>query len=355
MSNGAALRVRRVEPVKKFVLLTGVLFAVFGAPMGAQAQGVWGLPSSSVVPALPPVEHRIEGVNDYGMDNRIIRFHAPKPYVAWSPNVSSIKLSIDVNVLPGQGSGSGHLEWSTNGLWVGIGLPVSITRRFGLTAEGWYFVPGNRHVMAAGRGFVSRQGLPFYQEGNLNITSEWFTAELRGAYRIPYGLTLLAGVRYDYLQGTISASSDAERLIVRTVGVPFDAQVDVNLNSIFPYVGLMYNTGVEANRLSISVKGFPAAISASGDTPDRAYFGEIGFEWSFNPLGMRNLALAFFAKADAAHAVFSEVVDVQNAFRASPTVGGPFSFRVIESLSLDWKQIFIGSTVTFNFDLPLPF
>jgi hypothetical protein len=164
------------------------------------------------------------------------------------------------------------------------------------------------------------------------------------------GLSFIGGLRYDYLQGTISVPGNLEQLIIQQLGFPFRVKLDVNLNSIFPYVGLMYATGSPSNQVSVFVKGFPAALAVSESAPHSAYFGEIGLEYSVRPLSFDDVSVTFFTKANVARAVFKELSDIANIFDSNvPPVG---TVALDQSLSVNWIQYYLGGTITFNYDLP---
>lgn len=321
-------------------------------PATALCQGFFG-PVASPSPEFggsnlaPTTDNR----SGFSLGGSSIRLLPPKAYFLWSPNSSMIKLSLVGDTTDGMDSawGTAELLWSTNGCWLGLSLPVSFYDRLSLTADAWYFLPGNLHIEAAGEGTNTATGSGGIA-GNLNVRTDWFAVELRAAYEMTPGLSFIGGLRYDYLQGTISVPDNLEQLIFQSVGIPFRVKLDVNLNSIFPYVGLMYATGSPSNQLTMFLKGFPAALAVSENAPHSAYFGEIGLEYSVSPLSFNDVSVSFLAKANAARAVFKELSDIVNIFdKTVPPMG---TVALDQSLSVNWIQYYVGGTITFNYDLP---
>ena len=278
--------------------------------------------------------------------------HAPRLFVAWSPNISSIKLAATANAYGdafNNGYGEGTIEWSTNGVWLGLSLPAQVTKRLSADLQGWYFIPGNQHVEAFGRASGLREGDTFadHISGNLDIKTTWFAIDLEGCLHVskPYGF--LAGVRYDYLQGTITLPGPLEAMVVgQFPGVR--PKLDIGLNSIFPYVGVKTSLSTGLGSMTFSVKGFPWAISVADAHPKSGYFGELFFSYQVSPV--REFSLSFFAKADVAHAAFDEYSQVANVFKKDPSI--PQTVGLEETLPVTWRQYMIGGVATVNFGLP---
>lgn len=277
---------------------------------------------------------------------------APRLFGAWSPNSSSIRLSATANAYEdanNSGSGEGILEWSTNGVWLGLSLPMQINRLLSLDVQGWYFFPNNKHVEISGQatGVMNGQFGSESVSGNLDIQTTWFAIDIEGSVRVSSEFSILAGVRYDYLQGTITAPDPLEALLLSQFP-GLRAKLDVNLNSIFPYLGAKYSISTGQGSITFALKGFPCAISVAEVHPTSGYFGEVFCSYEVSP--KKDFSLSLFAKADAAHAVFEECSQVANIFNRDPSVQQ--NTRVDQSLPVTWQQYMIGGVGTLNFGLP---
>lgn len=270
---------------------------------------------------------------------------SPSFFIGWAPNASFISLAASAFATDGVDSaqGEGKILWSTNGLWLGLGLPAPLSERFSVSAEGWVFIPGNRHVEAWGRGTSTAYG-PASVSGNLDIDTAWFAVDLGCSYEAADSFWVLGGVRYDYLQATISAPGALETLIYQEFG-PVRAKVDVGLNSIFPYVGLMHRVGTENRNVVMSLKGFPGALSVADARPKSGWFAEFGVECNVNPSD--SLSLSAFGRVDTARAVFDEFSDIANIFGVEPD--RPPYIRSEQDLAVHWVQYIIGARVTLDF------
>ena len=275
--------------------------------------------------------------------------YPPRLFVAWSPNASSLKLAATANVYGdalNNGYGEGTIEWSTNGLWLGLSLPVRVNERLSADLQGWYFVPGNGHIAVSGRASGLNNGV--FQSGavsgNLDIKTTWFAIDLEGCCRASSGFAILAGVRYDYVQGSITAPAPLEALLDGHFP-GLRAKLDLNLNSIFPYLGARSIFATGLGSLTFSAKGFPWAISVADVHPKSGYFAEVFFSYDLVP--SRDFSLSFFAKADWARAVFEEFSQVANIFNKNPSV--PQNLSLQQTLPVTWQQYLIGGVATLNF------
>lgn len=275
----------------------------------------------------------------------------PRIFVGWSPNASSIKLAATASAYLDPSYGllaESTIEWSTRGVWLGLSLPLPINERLSADLQGWYFFPGNRHVEISARAslFTEEDALSAALANNPNISTRWCAADLEGSYRTSPGFSILAGVRYDYLQGTISLPQSFDQLLP-VVYPGIRSKLDVNLNSLFPYVGFRTLVSVPAGSLNLSVKAFPWAVSVADVRPTSGYFAELFCSYDVMPL--RALSLSVFAKADIAHAVFQDLTQVAYVFNAEGSI--PENAPVQENLPVTWQQFILGGLATMYFDL----
>ncbi len=276
---------------------------------------------------------------------------SPRLFAAWSPNASSIKLAATINAYgdaSNNGYGQGTVEWSTNGVWLGLSIPVQVNERLSADLQGWYFFPGNRHIEVSGvasaliNGVFTSGGV----SGNVDVDTTWFAIDLEGCFRASSEFAVLAGVRYDYLQGTVTLPGPLEAMVISQFP-GLRPKLDVNLDSIFPYLGFRSSLSTAHRSLTLSIKGFPWALSVAKVRPQSGYFAELFFSYEVIP--STDFSLCLFAKADMAHAVFNEFSQAANVFGKGPSV--PQNINLEQSLPVTWQQYLIGGVATLNFRL----
>jgi hypothetical protein len=272
--------------------------------------------------------------------------------VAVSPELSSIKLRAQAEGSDGVDSAylRGGLEWSTTGVWLGLALPASLTNKLSLLVEGWYFVPGSSSVNMSGQSVHTADGTNLIS-GDLNAKTDWFSTDLRTAYEYRDGFSILAGLKYDYLQGTMTPRDNLLQWFTNVAPPGLSARIDVNLNSIFPYLGLMYRTRDGRNNIGVFAKGSPFVLQIGQDAPHTAYFAEVGLEYGI--ILFDNISLSCFAKYDTAHGVFVDLSDATNIFQKTPPPLG--TVALYQDLTVHWSQLTLGISAALNFNLPLPF
>jgi hypothetical protein len=279
---------------------------------------------------------------------------SPRFFVGWSRNASSIKLGATASAYVDEINnmyGDGSIVWSTNGLWLGVSLPWQISDRFATDLQGWYFVPANKHVEVSASGTTLSDGDPSSGSirGNLNVSTTWFACDLEGSYWTHAHFAVLAGVRYDYLQGTISLPQSLQDIANNDLP-GFRAKLDLNLNSFFPSGGFKSLRPAGQGSLTFSVKGFPWAVSVADVHPKSGYFAEVFCSYDVMP--SLNFSLSLFGKAQVAHAVFEELSQVGNIFNKDLSI--PPETPVNQSLPVTWQQYIIGGAATFYFNLSMP-
>jgi hypothetical protein len=232
---------------------------------------------------------------------------------------------------------------------VGLSVPVQVNERLSADLQGWYFFPGNRHieVSAQGSGLGNGRFTSQSVSGNVDVDTTWFAIDLDCSCRTSSEFAVLAGVRYDYLQGTISLPDPLEAMVLSQFP-GLRAKLDVNLNSIFPYLGFRSSLSNAQRSLTLSIKGFPWALSVAKVRPQSGYFAELFFSYEVIP--SRDFSLCFFAKADMAHAVFNEFSQVASVFGKDPSA--PQNISLEQNLPVTWQQYLIGGVATLNFGVP---
>ncbi len=278
--------------------------------------------------------------------------HSPRLFAAWSPNASSIKIAPTANAYGNalnNGYGNGTLEWSTNGVWLGLSIPAQVNKWLSADLQGWYFLPSNRHIEVSGvaSGFLNGVFTSGGVSGNVDIDTTWFATDLEGCFHASSEFAVLAGVRYDYLQGTITLPGPLEAMVLSQLP-GLRPKLDFNLDSIFPYFGFKSSLSSGQHSLTLSIKGFPWAISVGDTHPKSGYFAEAFLSYKVVP--SRDFTLSLFAKADVAHAVFDQLSQVGNIFGKNLPV--PQNISVEQSLPVTWHQYLIGGVATLKFELP---
>ncbi|GEM_PF-1775980 len=341
---------------KRVVVLALGFFVLFVCPATVRAQGLDGIPLLSELSRLrwfstgSADDQVAEDSAGSGLGQWSPRLGFPRLCLAVSPEFSSVKLRPKAESSDGGDSAylKGGIEWATNGLWVGLALPATFTTRLSLLVEGWYFLPGASSLTMSGQSTHTADGTNLIS-GDLNAKTDWFFTDLQTAYEYSEGFSILAGVRYDYLQGTMTARDDLHQWLGNAANSRLRARIDVNLNSIFPYLGLKFTMKDGRNVIGFFAKGSPMVLQIGQGALHTAYFAEIGMEYSFTLF--RHLSLACFAKYDVAHGVFAKLTDVSDIFQRTPPRLG--TMTVDQDFTVNWGQFTLGASAAFHFSLPL--
>jgi hypothetical protein len=354
----------------------GMQIASSPALMGARTEGMW-------VPGIGRIAPRLD---------------CPRFFVGISPALSSIKLDLnasaaatwlgDPSTLPvgtrGDLGAGVRLEWKTEGIWFGAAIPLYVSEKLGFVLEGWAFRPFRRtaEMGVNADGELAVPGVSGTWTGGTGLDldfdvrrSNWYSADFRAEHECYRNLWILAGVRYDYLEGVLKGpgtlngvawyAEPGDPASTYGFGIPLNTRLDVNLNSIFPYAGLKSAVGGSTNRLVFVLKGSPLALQIGRDAPYKAYFGELLVDYSSVVGRNSNITIDLFAKFDVAHGVFRSVSDIQGIFnkalltdelqRLRP-LASPFgtNLETNQDLTVHWSQLICGAGVTTNFSIPWP-
>ncbi len=323
----------------------------WGADAGRQDAWLPDMPTFSDLPGWPvSPEPLLFGDATYFGPLRI-GFEAPTVFLAHTFDTSNISIYLDRtdSVGPLGAQGEGRVEWSTRGNWIGLSQPLRITDRFRIALKGLYFIPAENSIQVEADGRVTRF-ISGSVTGQAEVVNQWFMAELEAAHQWSDSLTLLAGVRYDYLSATSADLLKILPLDPRIV-LPIPPQrIDAVANSVFPYVGIQHTIGLQGD-ISITAKGFPSVIISPPRTTASGYFAELQLDYSpglvHNILGHADASV--FARMNLVHAVFREV-DVLELLHVDPLP--PLIHSESEVVGVHWQGLMAGLNVTLRFDFP---
>ncbi len=322
-------------------------------------------------------------ISGFGIGEFSPRLHLPKFFLGVSSKPSSIRLDLNVGLhAPAQGPplplsaqvrSRTALEWKTNGVWLGASLPLSLTDRFGIALDGWTFWPGSKTVDLGLNG-VLEVGIPPtipILAGTADIQFDvrrvnWYELDLRAEYQCLRNFWLLGGVRYDFLDavvlGPVYGSATGYTLpplppfqALISGASPFSTEIDFDLSSLFPYVGVKTMVWTANTRLALVAKGSPVPLRLGRDAPIKAYFGELCLDYSVVPF--HDVTLGFFAKYDTQRAVLKGLRNVLEVYTsgleklsAVPAPGVGFD----QDATVQWNQLTFGGSFTLDFSLGIP-
>lgn len=269
-------------------------------------------------------------------------------HALYSPSPSKIKLNSSGEGQPGNaGSGEGELTWRSEGVWLGADLTVDLAPTFSVTSTASYLIPFCNYSSVFVREITN--GIELMSD--LDVEPQWFTADLEVTWQYSNSMSLVGGVRYDYLTATFTAGPDIAALLAPSVPL----RADLNVNSIFPYIGIRNQLGRagDRGRLIFTAKGFPFGIVSEG-APDKAYFAEIDVQYGFSPYD--NVTLQLDAKWHTARALFKGLSVISSIFNPDPSQAQR-SGMVDVDLAVHWQQVYLGAIVLidFNWSNILPF
>ena len=267
-------------------------------------------------------------------------------HALYSPSPSKIRLTSSGEGRPGNaGSGEGELTWRSEGIWLGADLTVDLAPRFTVTTTASYLFPFYKYSSVSVREITN----VFNLQSDLDVEPQWFATDLEVDWRYSDSISLVGGVRYDYLIATFTAGPEIAALLA-----PSDPlRADLNVNSIFPYLGIRNQLGGDWGKLICTAKGFPFGIASEG-APDKAYFAEIDVKYGISPYD--NMMLQLDARWQTARALFKGLSVISSIFNPDPNQAQRSGF-VEADLAVHWQQFYLGAEVLVDFSLSdlLPF
>jgi hypothetical protein len=279
------------------------------------------------------------------------------------------------------------LEWKTDGVWLGCSLPVSLFKKTDLNLDGMIFFPFTRVADVGAEGYWFEVFDPSkdeyrIREGNTELEADldqttWFCVDLNVDREYLNNLSFLLGVRYDYLQSALKGPDYFRGEAWETQGdssgvystdhfsedIPFNARIDVNLNSIFPYVGLRTSAGDASTRLDLTLKAAPLALRIGRDAPYKAYLAQVELNYTTFRLN-RRLGLDIFTKYTHAKGFFNRIGNIGGVFNEDLASYTPDDYtqyialldfmELEQEMTVTWKQLILGAGLTWNFSLDFP-
>ncbi len=204
----------------------------------ASAQGLFG----AGLPGLPSLGGFTGGTS--GCGEKLSPSSNLEAYVGWMEDRNGTTINVDTTGIAIGGIRSVQHHFSNRGLWLGLADTISLSDRVAFIASGWYLVPSSATSYEAYNGNVASR--------TWDTDARWWYVDGLLAFNGPAGLSLLAGLRYDYftvrfknpfnVSGVVSSPSDTAdatsqgwiplfgtqcaylsstgNLVVRAVGVP---------------------------------------------------------------------------------------------------------------------------------------
>jgi hypothetical protein len=254
-----------------------------------------------------------------------------------------------------------RVRFPIRGLWLGLDLPISITDRCSAFVEGGYYLPWTEgagvRVGTFGAAMASAyRDQPVASDDSLGLEGRptWWFADLGASYAFPEGLAIIAGLRYDRITASMQVAQLSGLLAQGADSLP---TVDVEINSLVPYVGLHFRSGGPRVGLGITLKGFPYVFYPSLHGLSQGYFGEFKVEYGGAPEMFPDLFLRVFARGDVIHASFEadapEAITLGNLV---PSLPPPIPVRIDRGpadVTAHWQQLTVGVALSLAFAMPM--
>jgi len=238
-------------------------------------------------------------------------------YIGYMEDRSGTTLSADREGGPGLSSITNH--FTNRGIWFGLTGSTCPGANFSFTASGWYLLPFQSDSR---KDYRFSFGLP--QGRTWEIDHQWWFVDGLFAWNSPAGMTLLAGLRYDYHDIRFKNASDV--VVIASLG---SDTADNTSQAWIPLVGTQYALYSSMGNVVFRVVGFPTIfgsttfketagggrrVEAKG-TYDSGYFLEAfaEYSWSFGPG-----TIGLFARWNGLDAKTTTETD-------TVTIGGPIS------------------------------
>jgi hypothetical protein len=245
-------------------------------------------------------------------------------------------------------------EMPTRGLWLELGVPLSLTQNLEVALYGRYLVNmGENGASVGGQATQTRNNAnPSTQALSLlpNVNTEWFGAELEGTYRWSM-INILVGLRYDNLTAKLTGGRDNLTSLFFS-GLQID-QAWIELNSLVPYVGV----GTQLKGVEVNFKGFPALVIGTANVQE-GYYAELMARWT-ESTGVSGFTFSLFGKLTATTAIFDEVpVDIYRYEAGSnPLLLAPTPWKTElgreGNIVVSWRELALGASFNYEFLLPL--
>ncbi|HMK35927.1 MAG TPA: hypothetical protein VK463_12715 [Desulfomonilaceae bacterium] len=217
---------------------------VFGCLMLALLPGLAPGQGLFSLPGLPSFGNPLGGYS--GCGEKVCPAGGLVGYVGWMENREGTSINADTRGLALLAARNVHHNTPNRGLWLGLTGTACLSDRIGFLASGWYLVPSNTS---------SRE---LYNDGALYRTWEvdpgWWYVDGLFALNGPAGLTLLAGLRYDYY--TIKFKRPTDQGGFATL----NSTADVTSNGYIPLFGTQFAYSSSMGNLVVRAVGVPTLI-----------------------------------------------------------------------------------------------
>jgi hypothetical protein len=317
-------------------VLLGVVALALLPALGC-AQGLFGgLPG---MPSIPFFAGSAGGPTGCGGE-KVCPCNNLEGYVGYMEDRNGTSLNFDTSQIGIAGvTGVSH-RFTNRGVWFGLGDTACLSNRVSFIGSAWYLVPSKSDSHE-----VYNSGIA---ERTWDTDPRWWYIDGLFALKGPSGLTLLAGLRYDY--NTIRFKNPFD--VSGVLDLPSDT-ADATSEAWIPLLGTQYAICNSAGNLVVRAVGFPtmlgnvkynqtfgglARTEANRGNYNNGWFLEVFAEYSRN-FGPGSLGI--FGRWNGFQG--NSNVDVQIP---------PFPGNETYHLSLHRASWTIGGSVSLNFNTP---
>jgi len=232
-------------------------------------------------------------------------------------------------------------------VWFGLAGSTCLWENLSFVGSGWLLAPSSissrkDHEFSVGPPLTAR---------SWDVDPQWWFVDGLFAWRVPAGLSLLAGLRYDYFAQNFKDPSD----VVLHPSLPSDTS-DYTSQAWIPLLGTQYSISGAMGNLVVRAVGFPTILGRftyketqvgavrfeAGGNYDSGYFLEVFAEYSkrFGP-GM----VGVFGRWNAANA--------QSTVDSDRLVLGIGVTNSSPRVTMHWHSWTLGGSFGLDFSSPL--
>jgi len=316
------------------VVLLGVMALALMPTIGC-AQGLFG-----GLPGLPSFGGLTGGPS--GCGEKLCPSANLEAYVGYMDDRVGTAIDVDTGGIGVGGVQSVRHQFTNRGVWFGLADSICMSDKLSFIASGWYLAPSTTDSREQYNENVA--------ERTWDVDPQWWYVDGLFALNTPCsGLTLLAGLRYDYYTANFKNPAN----VVGILSLPSD-RADVTSQGWIPLIGTQYALSSSCGNLVVRAVGVPTLLgnvkykSTFGGidrgevkgTYNNGYFLEFFAEWS-KSIGPGSVGV--FGRWNSAQG--NSNVD----FNLLGTVGpGDQRFK----LTVHRNSWTVGGSVSLNFNMP---
>jgi len=226
----------------RWVLLLSLIFAMVVCGTSANAQGLFG-----GMQGIPSFGGLFGGASSCG-EKLSGGLQGPRFYIGWMEDRQGASVSAGAQDAFLAGLGGVAQHYANRGLWLGLEQSVTLNQRLSVIGSGWYLVPSNSPSADVESGNFPPTDFSWKTQ------NKWWYVDGVVAATVFRGMSVLAGLRYDYFTTRIKNPSDG--IFVGNRG----ARGDVIAENWIPLVGTQASYGGPGCSLLFRAVGFPAVL-----------------------------------------------------------------------------------------------